>query len=263
MLEKMTDVPEGIVAIRAVGMVSREDYERILQPLIDEARREGRRIRFLYQVGPEFDGFTAGAAWADAKVGLRSLQSFAACAVVTDREWIRDSTRIAGFFLPCPVRAFSNQDRRSAIEWLGAVPRETGLVHRLMPEKGVLVVEVKQALTAQDFDALALAVDPWIEAHGDLQGVVIHAHAFPGWENLGGLIRHVQFVGDHHRRVKRIALAVDGKLAGLASRIAEHFVRAEVRLFPSDQLDGAIAWAAGDGGARTTARDPSGGHATP
>ena len=53
-------------------------------PLLDEARREGRRIRFLYQVGPEFEGFTPAAAWEDAKIGLHSVRLFDGCAVVTD-----------------------------------------------------------------------------------------------------------------------------------------------------------------------------------
>lgn len=246
MLERLTDVPEGVLGVRAVGKVSREDYEKVLEPLIDDARREGRRIRFLYQVGPEFEGFTPEAAWEDAKVGMRYLRSFAACAVVTDRDWIRDSTRIASFFIPCPVRVFSNQELPKALEWLGTIPHEVGLAHRFVSDKGVLVIEAKHALTAQDFDALALSVDPWIESHGGLQGVVVHARAFPGWENLGGLIRHARFVRDHHRKVKRIALAVDGKLVDLVPRIGEHFVRAEVRVFPAEQLDGAIAWAAGD-----------------
>lgn len=119
------------------------------------------------------------------------------------------------------------------------------MAHRLLAEKGVIVVEVKHALNAQDFDALALTADPWIESHGGLQGVVIHAHAFPGWENLGSLVRHVQFVRDHHRKVKRISLATDGRLASLAPRIGEHFVHAEVRTFGYNDLDAAIAWAAG------------------
>jgi hypothetical protein len=184
--------------------------------------------------------------WEDAKLGLRSLSTFAACAVVTDLDWIRDSARVAGFFLPCPVRVFSNQDRDRAIAWLGSLPREVGLSHRFLQDSRVLVIEAKHAVAAQDFDALAMAVDPWIESHGELEGIVIHAQAFPGWENLGSLIRHVQFVRDHHRKVKRIALAVDGKLAGVAPRVAEHFVRAELRAFAPDQLDAAVSWAAGD-----------------
>jgi hypothetical protein len=245
MLQQLSNVPEGIVAIEAVGKLTREDYKGVIEPLIEEARRGNRRIRFLSQIGQDFEGFTPGAAWEDLKLGLGSLRSLAACAVVTDREWIRDSTRIASFFLPCPVRVFASQDRDMAIEWLSSLPSEVGLSHRLLPDEGVLIIEPKQPLTAQDFDALALAVDPWIESHGDLQGVVIHAKAFPGWENLGSLIRHVQFVRDHHRKVKRIALAVDTKLAGLAPRVGEHFARAEVRRFNSDELDAAVSWAKG------------------
>ena len=73
---------------------------------------------------------------------------------------------------------------------------------------------------------------------------MLHACAFPGWENVGSLVRHVRFVRDHHRRVRRVALAVDGSVADLAPRIAEHFVRAELRHFDYDDLDGAVAWAA-------------------
>jgi hypothetical protein len=106
-----------------------------------------------------------------------------------------------------------------------------------VPESGLIVVEVKHALSAQDFDALAFTADTWIESHGSLQGIVIHARAFPGWENLGGLVRHMQFVRDHHRHVKRIALAADAKIASLAPKIAEHFIQAEVKHFGYDELD--------------------------
>jgi hypothetical protein len=108
----------------------------------------------------------------------------------------------------------------------------------------VIVVEVTQALRARDFDELALTADTWIDAHGQLQGLVIHARRFPGWENLGGLIRHIRFVRDHHRKIRRIAIAADGELATLAPRLGEHFVQAEVKSFPFEALDSAVAWAA-------------------
>ena len=245
MIEKLKDLPPGIDGVRAIGKVSKEDYEQIFVPLLDEARREGHRVRFLYQLGPEFEGFTAGAAWEDAKVGLHSMRLFDGCAVVTDLGWIKESARLMGFLMPCPVRAFGNQELDEAINWLNSLPEAAAVSVRLLPETGVIVVEVKQALRAQDFDAVAFTADAWIEAHGDLQGLVIHAPEFPGWENLGGLLRHFRFLRDHHRRVKRVALAVDGKLASLMPRIAEHFVQAEVKSFAYDQLDLAIAWAGG------------------
>jgi hypothetical protein len=245
MLERLQDLPGGIDGVKAVGRVSKEDYERVFDPLVDGARRDGRRLRLLYQFGTEFEGFTPGAAWEDAKLGLASLRLFDGFAVVTDVGWIRESTRLIGFVMPCPVRVFSNSQYGQAVEWLRSLPEGPAVSHRLLPESGVLVVEVRQALRAQDFDALAATADTWIEAHGGLQGIVIHAREFPGWENLGGLIRHVRFVRDHQRRVRRVALASDSRLADLAPRLAEHFVQAEVRRFGYDALDAAVAWAGG------------------
>ena len=245
MIEKLKDLPAGITGVKAVGKISKEDYEQVFTPLLDEARREGRRIRFLYQLGPEFEGFTPAAAWEDAKIGLHYLRLFEGCAVVTDVAWVREMTRLMGFLMPCPVRQFGNQELDQAVAWLVSLPEGAAVSHRLLADSGVIVVEVRQALRAQDFDALSLTADTWIEAHGSLQGLVIHAREFPGWENFGSFLRHVRFVRDHHREVKRIAFAADSKLATVAPHIAEHFVKAEVKSFPYDELDAAIAWAAG------------------
>jgi len=245
MLERMKDLPNGIDGLKAVGKISKEDYEQVCVPIMEEARREGRRLRFLYQLGPEFEGFTPGAAWEDAKIGFQSMRLFDGCAIVTDVGWIRESTRLMSFFMPCPARVFGNQELGNAVAWLAALPEGPAISHRLIPESGVIVVEVKQPLRAQDFDALAITADAWIEAHGELQGLVIHVREFPGWESMGSMLRHLRFVRDHQRHVKRIAFAADSKLAGVAPGIADIFIRAQVKSFAYDELDIAIAWASG------------------
>jgi hypothetical protein len=243
MLERVENLPPGIEGLKAVGKVTREDYERVFEPLLDDARREGRRLRLLYQLGPEYDGFTPGAAWEDAKLGLRSLRLFDGCAIVSDVAWIRQSARLIGFILPCPVQIFSNEQCERAIEWLAALPEGAATSHRLLPESGIIVVEVGAPLRATDFDAIALTADTWIEAHGNLRGIVIHAREFPGWENLHGLFRHMRFIRNHQQKVARVALATDSKLASLAPRIAEYFVKAELKAFSYEALEAAIAWA--------------------
>jgi hypothetical protein len=166
-------------------------------------------------------------------------------AVVSDIRWIREWIHLVGFLLPFPMRVFGNDERDDALAWLGSLPEGPGVTHRLLPESGVVVVEVTEPLRAQDFDALAATADSWLATHDELAGIVLHARAFPGWENLGGLLRHVRFVRDHHRTVRRVALATDGLLADLAPRLADHFVAADIRHFGHDELDEAIAWAAG------------------
>jgi hypothetical protein len=81
--------------------------------------------------------------------------------------------------------------------------------------------------------------------HGELQGIVVQAEKFPGWENLGSLLRHVRFIRDHHRNVRRVALVADGHLAKLAPKLAEHFVAAELKHFDQEKLEAALEWAQG------------------
>jgi hypothetical protein len=115
------------------------------------------------------------------------------------------------------------------------------LSHRM--DAGVIVVEIKQALGAEDFDALTATADAWIHAHGSLNGLVLHAHHFPGWESLQGVIKHIRFVKDHHRTIKRVALVSDARLASLMPQVVEHFVGAELKAFGYDHLEEAVAWA--------------------
>jgi hypothetical protein len=243
MLERLKELPPEIEGLRAVGTVSREDYELVLEPILERARDEGRRIRFLYEIGAGFDGFTAGGAWADTRLGLRFLRIFEACAVVSDIAWIRQTARAVGFVLPCPVRVFAGADRDEAVRWLRSYANEAAVVHRLLTDRGIIVLEISRPLRAADFDALAETADDWIRMHGYLQGLVVHAREFPGWENLAGFVHHIRFIRQHHRKIQKVALAADTRLASVAPHIAEHFVEAEIRRFEYDELAQAIDWA--------------------
>jgi hypothetical protein len=171
MLEKIHDLPPELEGIRAIGTVSKEDYDLVVEPLLQRASENGTRIRCLYEIGAGFDGFTAGGAWADTKLSIRYLSVFEACAVVTDIGWIREITRAMGFVLPFPVRVFADKDRSQAVAWLAQVPEESPLPHRLLDDRGVVVLEVTRALRGEDFDALSNTVDRWIREHGELQAL--------------------------------------------------------------------------------------------
>jgi SpoIIAA-like len=173
MIEIMKDIPPGIVAVRSVGVLTKQDYDEVVVPLLEEATRTGRRIRCLCQVGPEFRGLTPSAAWEDVRLGLQAMRLFEACAVVSDLAWVRESSRLAAFFMPCPVQVFGEHEREQAIKWLGSMPERLGIEHRLIADSGVVVVEVSQPLRAPDFDTLGETVDAWLDTHERLQGLVL------------------------------------------------------------------------------------------
>lgn len=243
MLERITDLPAGVYGLRATGKVTKDDYDAVVDPLLKEAGRDGRRIRLLYHFTPAFDGFTPAGAWEDAKIGLQYLRLFERCAVVSDKDWIRGTARAFATMLPCPVKVYGEAELSAAVAWLGAPAGTPRVSHRMIPEHAVLLVELQGKLGAEDFDAITATLDAWLESGRALRGFVVHAREFPGWENLGGFFRHLRFVRDHHRKIRRVALAVDGKVAKLAPALVEGLVGAEIQHFGYAEIDRAIEWA--------------------
>jgi hypothetical protein len=137
MLEKQSDVPEGILALKAVGTVTAKDYARVIEPEIERARRLGRRLRVLLELGADYEGFTLGAVrektelWAHNPVLGRHIDGYA---LVSDIWWIRELVHLAGLLLPFPMRVFGEDDRDGALAWLESLPVGTAAAaHSLAP----------------------------------------------------------------------------------------------------------------------------------
>ena len=109
-------------------------------------------------------------------------------------------------------------------------------------ERAVLHVRLRSALEKDDFAQLAKTVDPYLEKHGALAGILIEAPAFPGWDSLGAMAAHFRFVRDHHKRVGKVALVTNSKLGDVAERLASHFVAAEIKHFAGGELEAARKW---------------------
>jgi hypothetical protein len=243
MLRTIENLPPHVIGVLADGEVTRSDYETVLVPLLQEAYRKGSKIRLLYQTAPGFSGYTVGAMVEDMHVGLKYLRLFERCAIVTGVEWIQRGATLFGSLMPCPVKMFPGQGLKDAVAWLSGPEVDSSLTCEL-GDDGVLVVHPHGPLRREDFDKLAGIVDPWIEAHQQLRGLVISMPRFPGWENIGSVFQHMEFVRDHHRHIRRIALAVDGVLPEVMSHLASHFVEAAIKQFPFDQVEQARRWAA-------------------
>ena len=113
---------------------------------------------------------------------------------------------------------------------------------RLDRKDAIIILEPHGALCKDDFDIAVKVIDPFIEKHGKLDGLIIYTESFPGWEDFAALIRHITFVKNHHQKIKRLALVTNSSLGGFAETIASHFVKAEIKNFTFDQLDEAKSW---------------------
>jgi hypothetical protein len=120
MIDVIPDMPDNVVALRAKGKVTGEDYERVLIPAVEAAVKEHGKIRLLYHIGNEFSGVEARAMWDDAKVGFKHITAWERIAVISDVDWIRNVMRFFGFVIPGQVRVFRNDQYSEAEEWIKA-----------------------------------------------------------------------------------------------------------------------------------------------
>jgi SpoIIAA-like len=117
-IEVLEGFPDDVVAIKAVGRLTSEDYEETLIPLAEAKLAAKGKIKMLYWCGDDFNGFSMGAAWDDARFGITNIGDIAKLAVVTDIGWIRDSVKMFARLMPPPVRVFPNAEFEAAKAWI-------------------------------------------------------------------------------------------------------------------------------------------------
>ena len=119
MIERLTGVPDHVLGFIASGHVTAEDYESVLIPAVEHMIQKRGQVRLLYEIAPTFSGFTAGAMWDDAKVGMGHLTAWERVAVVTDIEWIATAVKLVQRVMPS-VKLFSHAQYDDALRWIAA-----------------------------------------------------------------------------------------------------------------------------------------------
>ena len=113
---------------------------------------------------------------------------------------------------------------------------------RLLRDEGILVVSPADKLDTNDFERLRLLTDPHIEKHGDLNGLLIDAESFFGWEDFSRMLSHIRFVRNYHEKIERVAAVTDNGFLAILPKVADYFVAAEVRHYDYQERDEAMNW---------------------
>ncbi len=118
MIELLKDFPDNVAAFACRGHVTKNDYETVLIPDVNDRLSRHKKVRVYYEIPPDFSGFDPGAVWDDAKFGFSHYQSWERLAVVTDIDWIKQSIKFFGFLMPAQIRAFPTADAGDAAKWI-------------------------------------------------------------------------------------------------------------------------------------------------
>ncbi|MHA1134678.1 MAG: STAS/SEC14 domain-containing protein [Alphaproteobacteria bacterium] len=118
MIELLKGFPDNVVALACHGHVSREDYDKVLVPAVDKALQSNDKVRLLYEIGGDFEGYDVGAAWEDFKVGMEHFSRWERIAVITDIEWIKHSMQLFSFVMPGTARVYPTTEAAKARLWI-------------------------------------------------------------------------------------------------------------------------------------------------
>lgn len=106
----------------------------------------------------------------------------------------------------------------------------------------IVTLQPHSALKKEDFDNAVEIIDPFIKEHGKLNGLIIYTESFPGWEDFAAFNRHLVFIKNHHKEIKKLAFVTNSMVGDFGEMVSSHFVDATIKNFDYDKLDDARDW---------------------
>ena len=118
MIRLIEGLPSNVIGFEAVGEVRAGDYKSVLDPAVAALLEAHEKVRFLYLLGDDFDGYSGGAMWEDARLGMSEWSKWEKIALVTDHSGYRDGVKAFSWMMPGEVRAFSAAELGNAKSWV-------------------------------------------------------------------------------------------------------------------------------------------------
>ncbi|BAV06228.1 SpoIIAA-like [Filimonas lacunae] len=118
MIEILTDVPGNVAGFRAVGEVTKDDFQTTVLPKVDEVVISTGELNYLMIIDTPLSNWTYGAWVQDALLGIQEITKWNRAAIVTDSEALNQFTDIFSILVPGTFRGFLPEQLPEAVEWV-------------------------------------------------------------------------------------------------------------------------------------------------
>ncbi len=182
MIKVIQNIGKDVIGFELSGVVSGDDYEKILVPAVEKKLQEGDGLKVLYHVGKDFDSYELKAMYDDTKVGFKFFGKWKKIAVVSDVEWIIHGAKIFSFAVSGEIRTFSNMEIDAAKKWL----QEEEVLHpnitvTLNEKSKIVILKLQSALKKDDFVYAKPIIDLFMRERGSLKW------SYSVWRRFSGL----------------------------------------------------------------------------
>ncbi|UPT72237.1 MAG: STAS/SEC14 domain-containing protein [Flavobacterium sp. JAD_PAG50586_2] len=111
--------PDNIAAFRAIGEVTKQDYENVVVPAVEAVVAKHDELNFLLELDTELGNFSAGAWFEDVMIGLKNFGKWHRAAIVTDSDNIISFTNAFSYIAPGEYKGFKKDELDIALLWVG------------------------------------------------------------------------------------------------------------------------------------------------
>ena len=120
MLRILPETGGDLLAIRANGTLTHEDYEKTLIPRLEAIVSAYGKARLLCDMGSGFAGWEPEAMWDDARFGFQHRNDITRLAVVGGPDWLRWASRLMRHLTDAEVETFPQDEQQQALDWVRA-----------------------------------------------------------------------------------------------------------------------------------------------
>ena len=113
MIELIHGLPKNVVGITTRGRVTREDWDDVLLPAMEEALRQHEKVRLYYEIASRYPG----AGWDALDLATDRLERIA---VVSDAAWVKWVANALCFLIENEVRIFTKEEEEECRTWITA-----------------------------------------------------------------------------------------------------------------------------------------------
>ncbi len=177
MLQFLPVIDNDIIAVRASGKLTHEDYENFL-PQLEAQLNTFKNVSILFELD-NFSGWELEAAKDDMKFGIEHYTDFDRLAIVGDKAWEHWMVLIAKpFLLSSEIRYFDRENLQEAWDWLREKQVIETIADQLSPYKEI-VVAVDFSPQSRHAVKRALELASYYQANLTLLNITQEALLFP------------------------------------------------------------------------------------
>lgn len=234
---------DNLVIVTLDGTIDEMGLQKLASEIETKALRHGK-VNLLAEVR-EYGNFADFKTFTSAmKTKFKAWDKIEKYAVVTDKDWLENTVKVADFLTPnMTIKQFDLDEMAAALLWVETPDLPVkNLKLESTADPHTIAMTISGKLTADDYDLLNKEMDE-LAALTNKINLLIEVIDFEGY-SMGGLWKDLKTTVTHYNKFQKVAFLGKGWLEGVVNTADYITPGVDLEFFELIDKDKALAWLA-------------------